>query len=755
MRILIKTIFNGLICFLFLASLSGNPSDPMRFEVKRNGLETRISSEGLNLINHFLKPNTIPETADPSGWKLISETSADKHLGGVSGHLTTVSYFTNTSQLDCQTWISANNDLVAFRQIFTNKSKKPVKLNKLNPLQIDGKEEFSFGSVSDWRILEEFRQKNDLPVSVIPEAGKTVSCDPFFIINNDNGKGKNLFIGYQTFYYHLAEISISFDSKLQLNNITSECDFEGIDVPVNGIRSSQWVIIAQGEDANSLIKDYTGRVRAFYDMKEPLKNAPSVYCSWYYHADNYREDLFLGDIARFKREHMPFDVFLIDECWDMMDWGDFESNSSFPGGMKRAADQILSAGYIPGIWTAPFLVDAGSDLARNHPEWLLRNSKGINCTFNMNNLDHFILDLTYPGVCEYLEEQFRKISRDWGYNYFKFDFMRSVFIESDQQFYDKTATSIEAYRKGLEAIRRGTGSDAYISVCGGHYGASLGIANTQRSGSDVKSQWAKNELPKYRQNILRTWMAGLWHVDPDAMMVRRQEKPNPDDKRNISIGLFTDDEAFTNTLNQFIGGNLITFTEDFSKIDKDREMLYKHVIPSPNSSSVPLDIFNINCPELMLTHITPVCEKLSDWNMLSIVNWSDDAKDYNIRFDSKLTAGLSGEIFLIYDFQSGKIVSQLSHSGILNIKGVKPHQGRLLKIVPWEGKPMFIGTDLNFSCGGIEIAEINYANDNIRGLLKTDWFVPVRLTFVLPDSTGYEIRQIETSPGQKRFALRF
>jgi hypothetical protein len=184
-------------------------------------------------------------------------------------------------------------------------------------------------------------------------------------------------------------------------------------------------------------------------------------------------------------------------------------------------------------------------------------------------------------------------------------------------------------------------------------------------------------------------------------------------------------------------------------------MLYKHVIPSPNSSSVPLDIFNINCPELMLTHITPVCEKLSDWNMLSIVNWSDDAKDYNIRFDSKLTAGLSGEIFLIYDFQSGKIVSQLSHSGILNIKGVKPHQGRLLKIVPWEGKPMFIGTDLNFSCGGIEIAEINYANDNIRGLLKTDWFVPVRLTFVLPDSTGYEIRQIETSPGQKRFALRF
>ena len=737
-------------------SFSGNQTDPYRFEIIRKGMETSVSSDDFNFTVGLLKPETVPQSSDPDSWKVVSETSDFKILGGISGQLSSVTYATNIGRLECETWISSGSDLVAFRQIFTNTSKKPVRLNNLFPLFIDGKEKFSFGNISDWLILEQFRHKNDFPVSEAPVAGKSIECDPFLIINNSRGHGKNLFIGYQAFYYHLADISLSFDSKLQLTNITSNCEFEGVVVPLNGSRTSQWAIIAQGDDANVLMSDYTERVRAFYNLPEPQKNAPTVYCTWYYHADNYNEKIFRGDIAQFKKEHLPFEVFLIDECWGLYDWGDFEANNSFPGGMKQVAEQINSAGYTAGIWTAPFLVDHGSNLAKHHPEWLLKNSKGVPCTFNMNSLDHYILDLTYPGVCEYLEEQFRKISQDWGFKYYKFDFMRSMFIDTDQQFYDKSATSLEAYRRGLEAIRRGTGRDAYLSVCGGHYGASLGIADTQRSGSDVKSQWNEKELPKYRQNILRTWMSGLWHVDPDAMMVRRQETPTPEDKRNLTTGVFTDDEAFTNTVNQFIGGNLITFTEDFAIIDEDRKLLYRHVVPSVNSASVPLDIYNTICPEMMLTHISPKCEKLGDWNMLSVVNWTNDPKDYRIILDQKVTGNLIGDRFLVYDFQSREIIASLSKNEILKIEGVKGHQSKVLKIVSWDGEsPMFMGTDLNLSCGGIEIADINITNNSISGLLDTGWFVPVKLTFVIPSVNGYEMRQTETSAGQKRFHIGF
>lgn len=163
-----------------------------------------------------------------------------------------------------------------------------------------------------------------------------------------------------------------------------------------------------------------------------------------------------------------------------------------------------------------------------------------------------------------------------------------------------------------EAIRRGVGNDAYISVCGGHYGASIGLANSQRSGSDVLSLWDENEISKYRQNILRTWMSRLWHVDPDAMMVRRQVEPlSLPSHQKITLGLFSDGEAQTNALNQFMGGGLVTTTEDFATIDSDRKELFKHVVPSVNTPSVPVDIYNLNCPEIMSTPIKPFCTSLS------------------------------------------------------------------------------------------------------------------------------------------------
>jgi len=752
-RLLSVTLFCSVFQNLSSQSLTEGRD---KFSIERTGLQTLISSRNLQLTVNIVKPSTFPESSDPGKWKVINETPESRKLAGVAGELQTTTYETNIGLMICEAWTPDSKDLIAFRQTFTNKTKKQVRLNTIFPLYIEGKDPFSFGEIKNWRILEQFRRKNDLPVTEMPVASKSVICDPFFIINNNNGNGNNLFIGFQTFSLHLADISISFDRDLRLNNISANCDFEGTEVPPDGSRTSQWVVISAGDDTNQLIDDYTGRLREYYGVKEPARDAPSVYCTWYYHADNYNEEIFGRDIAQFRKEHIPFDVFLIDECWDVNDWGDFEANESFPGGMKRVAAQINSAGYNAGIWTAPFLVDGESDLAKEHPGWLLKNCRGVRCTFNMNNRDHFILDLTYPGVSDYLEEQFRKISGDWGYKYFKFDFMRSVFLDTDQQFYDRSATSLEAYRRGLEAIRRGTGSDAYISVCGGHYGASFGIANTQRSGSDVKSRWDETELPKYRQNILRTWMGALWHVDPDAMMVRKQTIAEPADKRGLTTGFFTDDEAFTNALNQFIGGNLITFTEDFAKIDEERKMLYKYVIPSVNSPSRPVDLFNLKCPEIMVTKITPGCEKLKDWNMLSIINWSDEDKTYSIPLDDMIISNLQGESFLVFDFQEQIILGWFKKGETITVEKLGGHHSKLLKIIEWDGKSaMFVGTDLNFSCGGVEIADIEYNNGSFSGEIETGWYVPVKLSFVIPSEEGYKLNQVTMEPGQKRFITAF
>lgn len=463
------------------------------------------------------------------------------------------------------------------------------------------------------------------------------------------------------------------------------------------------------------------------------------------------------DLQALQENLMPFDVFLIDECWSLGQWGDFEAVDSWPAGMASAAQRIRAAGYTPGVWSCPYLVDFESDLARAHPAWLLKNRNGDRITFPMNDVDHWVLDPTFPGVCDFLETTYRKLSRDWGYDYFKFDFMRAVFLDTGQQFHDQTKTRLEAYRMGLEAIRRGTGPNAYLSVCGGHYGGSLGLANSQRSGSDVVSYWDANQIPKYRQNILRTWMNRLWHVDPDAMMVRNREQPYYPD-RNLSLGKFSLEEAETNALNQYIGGGIVTFTEFMPELGSDRKALYRHVIPSLGSTSVPLDIFNQHCPRYMLTYVRPRCETLEPWVTVSIVNWGEEVMKPEVQLSSRVTGHIQADRYLVCEFFSQKVLGIYDKGQSITLEELPPHQSYILHISPWTGEtPVLAGTDLHYSGGGVEITEWHAKNETVQGKVETRWDYPVRVTVVFPNRTEPgsigAVKTIELPKGQQKFTL--
>lgn len=716
----------------------------------------QIKGDNLLLSSPFRAPDLTPASNEKENWEFKNTTVSPMLFASKKGTLRSDLFTSKNGQLERKTWISDQENLVAFQHIYTNSSTGDIKLNALYPFILSGEQNL-FRKNSNYRILTQKTDKNGRPEVIFPTAGKVINSDPFLIIN-DSLENNNLFIGAQSYYLHLFGLYLEFMDKgdeKQIKSLESKCNFEGVTVPPNASRASQWVVLSQGKDTYKLITDYTERTNKLHGLEKPKNTPPSVYCAFYYHGLGYNENYFKSDIAAFKKDNLPFDVFVIDACWQQHYGHDFEFNhSTFPSGMKWAADQIHSLGYIPGIWTAPYIVkmkwsNPATDLAKNHPEWLLKNSKGEFCTW----LSYYILDTTYPGVTDYLEDSYHKLVRDWGYGYFKFDFMRAIFSDADAQFYDKNATSLEAYRKGLEAIRKGVGEDSYISVCGGHYGASYGIANSQRSGSDTKSIWDEKELPKYRQNILRTWMSDFWHVDPDAMMIRRQEKALPTGK-NLTLGLFTDDEANTNTLNQFVGGGMVCFGEDFSIIDEDRKALYRHVIPSINSPSQPLDIFNPFCPNLMLTFISPVCKDLPKWTMISIINWSDSSKSYEIKLDRRILNTTEENRFVVSEFFSQKVLGVFEKNQSIIIKDQKPHQSQLLRIIPWDGKePVLAGTDLHFSGGGVEIKKWETKDGKVTGTIDTSWNYPIIITIVLPESSdkGFKIETINIAKGQKTF----
>jgi hypothetical protein len=61
-----------------------------------------------------------------------------------------------------------------------------------------------------------------------------------------------------------------------------------------------------------------------------------------------------------------------------------------------------------------------------HSEWILRNEDGTPVNFKMGRY-LYVLDPTYPGVLEFFEELYRKLTNDYGFTYHKLDFMRSVY----------------------------------------------------------------------------------------------------------------------------------------------------------------------------------------------------------------------------------------------------------------------------------------------------------------------------------------
>lgn len=730
-----------------------------RFRLKITDESVVVKGKGLLFSNNFRQPLFADASEDDHNWKQNNSTEREESFATAEGTLTSDFYISENGQLERKSWISKNKDVVAFQHVFLNTTDKDIRLKGLYPLSIAGQQDF-FGTKGHFRVLTQKSEKNGLPGVEIPPKGEVIRSDPFLIIN-DPHDNDNLLVGAQSYYLHLFELNLGCDLGDEGGltvTLEADCNFGGVTVPPGYSRESQWIVLSRSKNPHKLISDFSERTNNLHGREKPAGRPPSVYCAFYYYGLGYNEEYFNSDVAAFQADPIPFDVFQIDACWQQNYGHDFEYDESvFPSGMKAAADRIRSLGYKPGIWTAPYIVNIDwtnpdTDITKNHSDWLLKNSKGQLCTW----LSYYILDPTSPGVTEYLEGSYRKLADGWGFEYFKFDFMRAIFSDPDAQFYDKCSTSLEAYRRGLEAIRRGVGN-SYISVCGGHYGASYGIADSQRSGSDTRSVWNEKELPKYRQNILRTWMSDYWHVDPDAMSIRRQGTALPG-TNNKSLGLFTNEEAKTNLLNQFIGGGMVCFGEDFSTIDNDRMELYRHVIPSVNSPSKALDIFDPFCPNILVTQIHPECRDIPDWATISVVNWSDTVKDYEIIMNEMITGKMESDRFIVSEFFTQKVIGLVNRGQMMNVYEQKPHQSQIFRVMPWNGQtPVLVNTDLHLSGGGVEVTEWKTGDGKITGRISTRWNYPVRITVAIPvtGGPGYKTEVITLAPGEQDFSLDY
>jgi alpha-galactosidase len=397
--------------------------------------------------------------------------------------------------------------------------------------------------------------------------------------------------------------ALDLGGRVELDNTILHGFYESVE---QGTPSSQNWLIARGKE-DEVFSKYADALEKRFG-KGGFSKAPRVWCSWYSMFGWINERVFLKAFNDFSE--MPFEVFQLDDGWQLAH-GDWDANPKFPSGMKNIANKISATGRTPGIWLAPFMVSQKSELAKNHPEWLLHDEKGnpvhAGITWSGN---HYGLDISHPEVLEWLDQLICKVC-GWGYNYLKLDFLYIGGLIGNRY---RNIPREKAYRNAMQVIRDAAG-DAYILACGAPIVPSLGLCDGIRIGPDVSPFWVNKPLTVWlnnpndtsTQNAIRTsihrlWLSPLANLDPDVIYFRSRMNWLKSDEKQLlqDLGILSRFKA-TSDLPQWLNASEMETLREYLKSDPTirKKKRYQYQIDGRSvdfSTAVPVESSDNNIP---------------------------------------------------------------------------------------------------------------------------------------------------------------
>jgi alpha-galactosidase len=122
--------------------------------------------------------------------------------------------------------------------------------------------------------------------------------------------------------------------------------------------------------------------------------------------------------------------FVLDDGWfgerrgDAAGLGDWVvSPDVYPQGLWPLVDRVRQLGMEFGLWVEPEMVNPDSDLAREHPEWIL--SAGIGRTLGSAR-NQQVLNLSDPGAYDHVLRQLDAVLSEYPITYLKWDHNREL-----------------------------------------------------------------------------------------------------------------------------------------------------------------------------------------------------------------------------------------------------------------------------------------------------------------------------------------
>lgn len=561
----------------------------------------------------------------------------------------------------------------------------------------------------------------------IPRTKNHFSSDMYALLADFQSK-QGLVAGFLSQKQHFGSLETHFLPAPSLK-IWANGDQARVD-PGMSIETDWLALSFTKIDNDNPFATYLGAVNRENQVRLP-KEVPFGWCSWYYYFTNLKAEDILKNLNQIKafQEELPLKLIQIDDGFEKSvgDW--FEFNEKFSKGVKPLAKEIQANDLTPGLWLAPFIIERGAKVCKEHPNWLLRNRFGfpVNAGFGWNKLTT-ALDLTNPEALAYACDVVRTAVHTWGFPYIKLDFLYAAACRG--QYQDPTKTRAQVLRAGLEALRQAAGDDTTMLACGCPLGPAIGLFETMRISADVGPSWQPEflgiskpflqepNMPCARnaiQNILTRVHLDkyMWVNDPDCLLIRTDSNLTLPEVQSLTSAI-----ALT--------GGSVLLSDNLSALPKERLDIAKLLVPVITSPCKVIDLFDKHLPENLSVDLE---SPAGTWKLIAMFNWQD--KKHSRIFDFKYWDLDPRLQYIAREIWTGKI-DVLQNS--LCIEDIPAHGVKLFAVREYSNdQANYVGSNLHIS-QGLELLEWQVKENEIFCLMALPRKVKGEIFLYLPNT---------------------
>ena len=519
------------------------------------------------------------------------------------------------------------------------------------------------------------RQMEENPTNPHPTSPGHFQSEQVTQVINSSSK-QALMVGFLESKRTFGDIEMKVNTRqMKFEQLVVRDRFDGIELAPGETITTEPLLVLFGSRGKDKLAVWADRVGSAMKARKP-ESAPTGWCSWYYYYTGIDEEAVLKNLNRLSdlKEKLPVSFFQVDDGYQAKigDW--LSTNKKFPEGMDAIANRIADAGFLPGIWTAPFYARPTSKVFREHRDWFVKTKSGRPQKAGWNPLWYgkvYALDPTHPEVQDHLRNVYTTLHK-WGYRYFKIDFLYAAALPG--VYHDRKATRASVLRTGLEIIRESVGEDSFILGCGCPIQVAVGIVDAMRIGMDVTPRWGnwpmrkllndRNALSTYHSilnTINRSFMHNrLFANDPDCLMVRV-------DRNQLNL-----DEVKTLATVTALSGGVVMISDNMETLPEPRIDLIETVLNHRTQGMEPIEPYRGFEPEVLVAHNQRGL-------LLGLLNFSD--RPVTKIFDLKELMSLE-EMAAIRDIREVWQGKNLNHQdGLLRFPNIPAHGARMIEVI--------------------------------------------------------------------------